>query len=164
MWMLWQHTEQNSTDKQICNKKKAERLELPPPGPQQLPLGSAQTGNSQRQNIWIVAEVSRANAWLMKTENYLMWSQWKLPVSGLPLTAWWICARAGQTRSCFPSLRSPSAPRLNWKTPADRMILSDNMMGLGESHWSIYSFKQALCGCNTLMEFYKTNETLLTLT
>lgn len=95
----------------------------------------AQTGNSQkRQNKWILAEVSKADAWLVKTENYLMWSQWKLPVFGLPLTAWWICARAAQTLSSFPSLRSPSAPRLNWKTPAERMILSDNMMGLAESH------------------------------
>lgn len=110
-------------------------------------------GHSQ-QNIWITAEVF--DAWLMKTENYLMSSRWKLSASGLPLTAWWSCARAAQTRSSFPSLQSLSAPRLKWKTPAESLILSDNLVGLAESHKANYSFKHALYGYITLMEFLKT--------
>lgn len=78
-----------------------------------------------QQNVWLAAEVSKAYTWLMKIENYLMSSRWKLSASGLPLTAWWSCVRAVPTQSSFPSLQSLSAPHLEWKTPAESLSLSD---------------------------------------
>lgn len=78
MWTLSQHTEQNSTDKQVCVrtasyiKKKAERLELPPPQPQQLPLGSGPNRQFTQETEYM--DFGRGvQSWCLADEN------WKLP-------------------------------------------------------------------------------------